>query len=313
MVLNVTIDKYCYATIETHATGTVRFIAADQQICCEAEASNYVPADGVLDLHKGVYNRIVKDFNRGVPLPLTLTTYCDAPAGSGLGSSSTLVVAVIKAFVELLNLPLGEYDIAHLAYEIERNDVGLQGGKQDQYAATFGGFNFIEFYAKDRVIVNPLRVKNWIISELEASLLLFYTGISRSSAVIIDEQKRNVQSRIDATVTALHELKQEAVVMKESVLKGDFAGFARSMEMSWQSKKQTASLISNPHIDEIYELAKKAGARTGKVSGAGGGGYMMFMVDPPRRMDVVRALRSVGPDVFNCQFTKYGTLGWRVG
>lgn len=313
VVLNATIDKYAYATIETATSGTVKFVAADQNINYEAEASPFLPHDGVLDLHKGVYNRIVKEFHGGIPLPLTLTTYCDAPAGSGLGSSSTLVVTMIKVFVELLNLPLGEYDIAHLAYEIERHDVGLHGGKQDQYAATFGGFNFIEFYAKDRVIVNPLRVKNWIISELEASLLLFYTGVSRSSAVIIEEQRQNVTSREETPLAALQQLKQEAVLMKESVLKGDFPGFARSMEMSWHSKKQTATLISNSHIDEIYTLAKNAGARAGKVSGAGGGGYMMFIVDPARRMDVVRALRSVGPDVFNCQFTKHGTQGWRVG
>ncbi|MCW5797480.1 MAG: dehydrogenase [Nitrospira sp.] len=312
VVLNATIDKYAYATIETVSSGKVRFVAADQNVNYEAEASHYLPHDGILDLHKGVYNRIVKEFHFGVPLPLTLTTYCDAPAGSGLGSSSTLVVTMIKVFVELLNLPLGEYDIAHLAYEIERHDVGLHGGKQDQYAATFGGFNFIEFYAKDRVIVNPLRVKNWIISELEASLLLFYTGVSRSSAIIIEEQRQHVASREETPLAALQRLKQEAVLMKESVLKGDFAGFARSMEMSWYSKKQTAALISNPQIDEIYELAKKAGARAGKVSGAGGGGYMMFIVDPARRMDVMRALRSVGPDVFNCQFTKHGTQGWRV-
>lgn len=312
VVLNATIDRYAYATIETVNSSRVKFVAADQNINYEAEASHYLPHDGVLDLHKGVYNRIMKEFHHGTPVPLTLTTYCDAPAGSGLGSSSTLVVTMIKVFVEFLNLPLGEYDIAHLAYEIERHDVGLHGGKQDQYAATFGGFNFIEFYAKDRVIVNPLRVKNWIISELEASLVLFYTGVSRSSAVIIEKQRQNVASREEAPLAALHQLKQEAVLMKESVLKGDFAGFARSMEMSWHSKKQTATLISNPHIDEIYALAKKAGARAGKVSGAGGGGYMMFIVDPARKMDVVRALRSVGPDVFNCQFTKHGTQGWRV-
>lgn len=312
VVLNATIDRYAYATIETVNSSRVKFVATDQNINYEAEASHYLPHDGVLDLHKGVYNRIMKEFHHGTPVPLTLTTYCDAPAGSGLGSSSTLVVTMIKVFVEFLNLPLGEYDIAHLAYEIERHDVGLHGGKQDQYAATFGGFNFIEFYAKDRVIVNPLRVKNWIISELEASLVLFYTGVSRSSAVIIEKQRQNVASREEAPLAALHQLKQEAVLMKESVLKGDFAGFARSMEMSWHSKKQTATLISNPHIDEIYALAKKAGARAGKVSGAGGGGYMMFIVDPARKMDVVRALRSVGPDVFNCQFTKHGTQGWRV-
>lgn len=312
-VLNATLDKYAYTTIETLDSGRVRFAATDQMRSCEYDAVSYLPPDNVLDLHKGVYNRIVKDFNGGKPLAVSLITFCDAPAGSGLGSSSTLVVAMIKAFVELLNLPLGEYEIAHLAYEIERIDVQLNGGKQDQYAATFGGFNFIEFYAKDRVIVNPLRIKNWIISELEASLILYYTGVSRSSASIIDEQANNVKNRVEDSISAMQVIKSEAVLMKESILKGDFKAFARSMEMSWQWKKKMARNISNDQIETAYQSAKNAGALAGKISGAGGGGVMMFFVDPARRMDVIRALKELGSEVFNCHFTKYGTQGWRVG
>ena len=311
-VLNATIDKYAYATIETENTDTIRFVAADLNLSCKYEVANCISPDKVLDLHKAVYNRIVKEYNAGKPIALTLTTFCDAPAGSGLGSSSTLVVAMVKAFVELLNIPLGEYEIAHLAYQIERVDVGLNGGKQDQYAATFGGVNFIEFYEGDRVIVNPLRVKNWIISELEASLLLFYTGVSRSSATIIDEQTMNVRTYEEDAISAMHALKEEAVMMKESILKGDFSAFAKSMELSWQSKKRTAAHISNDHIDNAYKVAKEVGARAGKVSGAGGGGFMMFFVDPARRMDVIHALKQLGPEVSNCHFTKYGTQGWRV-
>jgi D-glycero-alpha-D-manno-heptose-7-phosphate kinase len=169
----------------------------------------------------------------------------------------------------------------------------------------------MEFYRDDRVIVNPLRVKNWILSELEASTLLFYTGVSRSSATIIDEQRRNVAEREQGSLQALHETKQEAVDMKESLLKGDFNGLAESMRQAWDSKKRIAHNISNPMIDEVYEIAIAAGARAGKVSGAGGGGFMMFLVDPPRRMDVMRALAGRGA-VAGCHFTKYGTQGWRI-
>jgi D-glycero-alpha-D-manno-heptose-7-phosphate kinase len=235
----------------------------------------------------------------------------DVPPGSGLGSSSTLVVAMVKAFVELLNLPLGEYDIAHLAFEIERYDVGLSGGRQDQYAATFGGVNFMEFYATDRVVVNPLRVKNWIISELETSIVLFYTGVSRSSASIIDEQTKNIGLE-PAALEAMHHLKQEALHMKESLLRGDLKTFYDAINASWESKQMTARGISNQHIENIYQRAVKAGARAGKVSGAGGGGVMMFFVDLERRMDVRRALQEGEGELFTCHFTKHGAEGWKL-
>lgn len=311
-VLNATIDKYAYAVIETFTNGKVEFIAADQGKSWSGQAVSELSANSGLGLHVAVYNRIVRDFNRGQPIGLRLTTFCDAPPGSGLGSSSTLVVAMVKAFQELLTLPLGEYETAHLAYEIERLDVGLSGGKQDQYAATFGGFNFIEFYDGDRVIVNPLRIKNWIISELEASMLLYFTGVSRESAKIIDEQRRNVERDDRVALEAMHGVKREATAMKEALLKGDFSSLAESLRLSWESKKRTAHNITNDSIDVLVERAMNAGAKAVKVSGAGGGGFMMLLVDPPRRMDVIRMLRECGGQVMNCHFTKYGTQGWRI-
>lgn len=310
-VLNATIDKYAYATIQPRMDGDVRFVAADQGRTWQGAADVGVAEVGGLALHRGVYNRIMREFNEGNPLSLTLTTMADVPPGSGLGSSSTLVVAMVKAFVELLSLPLGEYDIAHLAFEIERHDVGLSGGRQDQYAATFGGVNFMEFYATDRVVVNPLRVKNWIISELETSMVLFYTGVSRSSASIIDEQTKNIGSE-PAALEAMHHLKQEALHMKESLLRGDLKKFYDAINASWQSKLMTARGISNQRIDGIYRRATEAGARAGKVSGAGGGGVMMFFVDPERRMDVHRALQEGDGQLFTCHFTKHGTEGWKI-
>lgn len=313
LVLNATIDKYAYAVLQPGgATDGVRFVAADKQETWEGAAAAELPLDGRLDLHKGVYNRIVREFNGGRPMPLTLTTHTDAPPGSGLGSSSTLVVSMIKAFVEWLNLPLGEYDIARLAYEIERKDVGLSGGRQDQYAATFGGFNFMEFHPQERVVVNPLRIKNWIISELEASLLLYFGGVSRDSAQIIDEQSKNVQQQDSGAIEAMHALKQESIAMKENLLKGDFNGLVQSMQAGWDAKKRMAKSITNPLIEESYELARQAGMRAGKISGAGGGGFMMLLVDPVRRMDVIRALSATRGQIYSCHFTEIGTQGWKI-
>lgn len=312
-VLNAAIDKYAYAVIEPNPiANTLRFFASDKQESWQGEAIPRLSLDGQLDLHRGVYNRIVRDYNDNRPLSFTLTTYTDAPPGSGLGSSSTLVVAMVKAFVEWLNLPLGEYDIARLAFEIERIDVGLSGGKQDQYAAAFGGFNFMEFHPQDRVVVNPLRVKNWIISELEASLLLYFSGVSRHSSQIIDEQSANVRRQDATAIEAMHQIKQQAVAMKESLLKGDFDGLAESLDAGWQAKKKMAKSISNQRIEETYDLAKRAGMKAGKVSGAGGGGFMMLLVDPARRMDVMRALTQTQGQVSTCHFTKYGTQGWKI-
>jgi D-glycero-alpha-D-manno-heptose-7-phosphate kinase len=311
-VLNATIDRYAYAVIKSLDVPEVRFVATDQQMEKVRAVDAPLELNGKLDLHKAVFNYMIQHFNGGRPIPLELSTFCDAPAGSGLGSSSTLVVAMIRAFVELLNLPMDDYAMAHLTYKIERIDCGLQGGRQDQYSATFGGFNFMEFYANDRAIINPLRIKNWVLCELEASLVLFFTGVSRESARIIADQSGNVKAGAADALEAMHGIKREALVMKECLLRGDFAGLVDSMRMGWENKKRSAKTVSNPHIDEIYEEALKAGALAGKVSGAGGGGFMLFFVPAERRMDVIRALNRFNGQVSNCHFTKHGTQAWRI-
>jgi len=311
-VLNAAIDRYAYAVIKTLDGSEVRFLATDQQVEKTRAVDEPSVLDGRLDLHKAVYNHMIQHYNGGNPIPLELSTFCDAPAGSGLGSSSTLVVAMIRAFVELLNLPLDDYTIAHLAYKIERIDCGLQGGRQDQYSATFGGFNFMEFYADERTVVNPLRIKNWIVCELEASFVLYFTGVSRESARIIADQSSNVKSGAEDALEAMHGIKREALKMKESLLRGDFDGIVASMREGWENKKRSAKTVSNPHIDEIYNAACNSGALAGKVSGAGGGGFMWFFVPTERRMDVIRTLNTFGGQVSNCHFTKNGTQAWRA-
>lgn len=312
-VLNATLDRYAYAVIKTLDEPVVRFVATDQQTEKVKPVSEPLVLNGKLDLHKAVYNHMIQHYNGGQSIPLEFSTFCDAPPGSGLGSSSTLVVVMIRAFAELLNLPLDDYTIAHMAYQIERIDCGLQGGRQDQYSATFGGFNFMEFYADERAVINPLRIKNWIICELEASLVLFYTGVSRESAKIIADQSNNVRAGMVDATDAMHGIKREALIMKECLLRGDFGGIVDSMLEGWENKKRSAKTVSTPHIEEIYNAAIAAGALAGKVSGAGGGGFMMFFVPPDKRMDVVRTLNRFEGQVSNCHFTKHGTQAWRVG
>jgi D-glycero-alpha-D-manno-heptose-7-phosphate kinase len=311
-VLNFTIDLYAYTIIEPTDDGRMRIDAPDIGDNLDLSLRDAMQPGDTLKLHRAVYRRIMVQFNGGRPLPCHITTFCDAPPGSGLGTSSTMVVSLVKAFVEWLNLPLGDYEIAYLAFEIERIDAGLGGGRQDQYAATFGGMNFIEFHPDNRVIVNPLRIKNWIICELEASLLLFDTGVSRSSASIIQQQVDNLTTGTGDTLEAMHAIKQDAFRMKECLLKGDFDTLAACMRQSWDAKKRLADRVSNRDIDQIHDAAMAAGARAGKISGAGGGGFITFLVAPACRVDVIRALRAQPGQVTTCHFTRHGTEGWKI-
>lgn len=313
-ILNSTIDYYAYAALEPLETGMVEFVSADLHLSASYPAAASLASDGRLDLFKAVYNHVVLRFNNGKPLSLRMSTRVDVPSGSGLGSSSTLVVAMLAAYVEWLNVPLGDYELAQTAYVIEREEAGLQGGRQDQYAAAFGGFNFMEFGAQGRVLVNPLRVKDWVVSELEASMLLYFTGDSRSSADIIQEQARNVRDKNELAVDAMHAIKQEAYRMKECLLRGDFQLLHEVLRNSWESKKRMASKITNEHLESLYSCALNAGAYCAKISGAGGGGFMIFLTDPIYKDDVAAALSTSydGGRIYRCHFTGVGVKAWRV-
>src|SRR5258705_5888225 len=292
-ILNATVSLFAYANIEPIEENAIIVQALDRKEEQRFEWAPALPVDGTLDLLKGVYNRIHKDF--GMPLTgFRLSTFVDAPAGSGLGTSSTLVVAIIGAFVEMLKLPLGDYDIAHYAYQIEREDLKLTGGKQDQYAAMFGGVNFMEFYEDDKVIVNPLRIKSEYLHELENNLVLYFTANSRESASIINEQVKNVHNKNEKSIEAMHQLKEQARMMKEALLKGRLHEFGEILDFGFQQKRRMAHNISNNRIEEIYEAAKKAGATGGKISGAGGGGFMIFYCPFNTRYKVIETLESSG-------------------
>ncbi len=305
-ILNATIDMYAYATIEPLDKPVVILQSLDMDTCDEYPLMSRIPSNSLL---AAVYNRFIEEYNDGVPIPMRISTRVDAPPGSGLGSSSTLVVALVGAFVELLHLPLGEYDIAKLAYEIERIDVGISGGKQDQYAATFGGFNFMEFY-ENKVIVNPLRVKREIINELESNLLLYWTGQSRYSGNIIQEQAKNASHPL--ALEAMHKLKEQATLMKEALLQGRINEIGDILDYGWNYKKRMADDITNAYIEEIYRTAKDMGATGGKLTGAGGGGYLMLFVPEQHRYDVMRTLKLYKGRFERYHFTKSGIETWRI-
>ena len=311
LILNATINLYTYCTIEETYDGLITIDSDDARCYKSYWVAEQLEIDGEASLIKGVYNRVMRDFDISLR-SFKITTYNDAPAGSGLGTSSAMVVCILKAFIEWLSLPLGDYEASRLAYEIERKDLALSGGKQDQYAAAFGGFNYMEFLPNDLVIVNPLKIKRWIMDELEASMVLYFTGASRSSAAIIEQQQKNTSSGNQNAIEAMHRIKQSAKDMKLALLKGDMNEFARILGQAWEAKKKMANAISNPMIQEVFDVAMSAGALAGKVSGAGGGGFVMLMVEPTRKKEVVNALKKLNGFVMPFQFTEGGAHGWKI-
>ena len=310
-ILNATISLSANASIEPLDEPVIIIEALDRKESEQYAFAEQLPTNGNLDLLKGVYNRIQKEYGL-IKNGFRLSTYVDAPAGSGLGTSSTLVVAILGAFVEMLKLPLGDYDIAHLAYSIEREDLQLAGGKQDQYAATFGGVNFMEFYGDDKVIVNPLRIRPEYLHELGNNLVLFFTATSRESAAIIKEQVKNVHDKNEKSIEAMHQLKEQSKMMKEALLKGKLDEFGAILDFGFQQKRKMAHNISNSDIEAIYDAAKNAGATGGKISGAGGGGFMIFYCPGNTRYNVIETLNTFGGEIKNYSFTKYGLTTWTI-
>jgi D-glycero-alpha-D-manno-heptose-7-phosphate kinase len=305
-VLNATINKYAYATLVPRKDNKMSVKSLDYDIVADYKVDQEFIFDGELDLAKGVIKRFKKNRDG-----FELYTRSDAPAGSGLGSSSTMVVALVGVFKEWQMIPLGDYDIAHLAYEIERKDIGIKGGKQDQYTAAFGGFNFMEFEG-EQVIINPLKIKADVINELQYNMLLCFTGVTRLSAKIIDSQVKNFVSGKKDTVKAMDLLKQNAIDMKKALLTGKLNEFGELLNFGWEQKKKMSDKISNTAIDEMYNEAIKAGAIGGKISGAGGGGFMMIYCQFAKRHKVAERLKKLGGEIIDFQFEERGLQTWRM-
>ncbi|MCM1289910.1 MAG: hypothetical protein NC132_03655 [Corallococcus sp.] len=312
-VFNAAVGMYAYCTIVPTTDGRIKIKAFDNHNTLDVPAvAHFDVTDENLILHKGVYNRIVRDYNFGKPLSFEMSTSNDAPVGSGLGTSSTMVVAILEAFNKWLGLGLTDYRKAELAYSIEREDLALAGGKQDQYSAVFGGFNYMEFKTDGTTIVNPLRIERDVINELECSLLLFSNGRSRSSAQIIKEQIKNTEQKNQTTIAAMHRIKEHSVKMKDCVLMGNLRGFADILRESWEDKKKTSSIVSNRELERTIQFALACGVDAVKVSGAGGGGFLMLYCDPANRQKVMDVMSMLDGKVYPVKFAKLGVESWIV-
>jgi len=307
VVLSATIDKYAYASMRPRLDRDITVRSLDYDILAKYHVTSELEYDGELDLVKAVLKKV----NNGNRQGLEFFIHTDAPPGSGLGSSSTLVVALIGVLKHWHGLPLTHYEIADLAYGIERKDLGIQGGKQDQYSAVFGGFSFMEF-SRSGVIVNPLRIDPETINELEYNLLLCYTGKRRLSAKIIQSQVEAYEKKDPDVLAAMDEMKSLTISMKNALLQGKLDEFGRLLHEAWLHKKRMAKEISNSEIDTLYETARNNGALGGKITGAGGGGYMFLYCEFDKKHIVARKLEELGAEVVEFTFEPRGLQTWEV-
>jgi D-glycero-alpha-D-manno-heptose-7-phosphate kinase len=304
LVLSATINRYAYGALAPRSDNHISLESVDFGLSLDYPEDEEILFDGRLDLAKAA----IRKLGRG---GYDLFLHSNAPPGSGLGSSSAVMVALIGLLKEFHGQPLTDYDVAQMAFDLERKELGIQGGLQDQYAATFGGFNLIEF-EQDRVIVNPLRISPDVVHELEHNMLLCYTGQTRSSDHIIEHQTKRWTGGDEHALAGLRAGKQLAVAMKNALLQRRLTEFGELLGTAWEEKKRLSSKISNEFIDHAYEAAIKEGALGGKVTGAGGGGYMLFYCPFQRKHRVANALISLGTEVTEFEFTSNGLTTWSV-
>ncbi len=308
-VVNAAISLYAHVTIEETDDKTITIQSLNTNDILQFDFLKELPIDQPFDLVKGVYNHFLKNHNLA-NTGLKISTFLNVPAGSGLGTSSTLVVALVGAFYEMLNLKKSNYEIASESYQIERINLNLAGGRQDQYAAVFGGINYMQFNKNEKVIVEELVLTPQKLMELQNNLVLYYTSDSRSSASIIKEQVKNVEASNEKSINAMHQLKLQARLMKKALQQGEVDAIGELLEFGFQQKKLMAHNISNSKIEQIYDAAKSAGATGGKISGAGGGGFMIFYCPEGSIKNVISALQKRGGQIKEFSFAMQGLHTW---
>ncbi|GAC1398050.1 MAG: GHMP kinase [Ktedonobacteraceae bacterium] len=299
IVISTAINKYFYAVITTDESDDLQVISADYRSLFRHSPYNDLFWNGDLALPKAILHHF------GIRRGINLFIASEVPPGTGLGSSSAAAVTMVRAISTLVEQPMTKQQVAELATYIEISKMGMPIGKQDQYAAAFGGFNKIVF-TSEGVTVKPIAIAPAVRQTLEHRLMLFFTGSSRESTSILKHQRKSTQDRDESVLQALHNIKQVAVDVQACLERGDLDEFARLLHYSWQEKRRLAPGLSTGFIDECYELALHHGATAGKITGAGGGGFMLIYCQEHAQDAVTSALEERGLKRMNFHFDHQG-------
>jgi len=300
-ILSTSINKYFYTILSHRKDDYVQIISSDLRAM---EHSRDIAKMSLADNKLAVPLAVLKSLNRKVSVDLFLAS--EIPPGTGLGSSATVCVNLIKALTTYLHIPASKYDIAEKAFTIAREVLGKPVGKQDEYAAAFGGLNFIHIENNGRTHVEPLDLTQEVKRELQQNLMLFFTGTARDSAEILREQESSSQNRQSQAVSALHEIRWLAEQMRRALVKGSLNDFGYLLNEAWEAKKQVSTKISNSGIDQLYQLAKERGALGGKITGAGGGGFLLLYCEQACQQYVREALAAYSLPEMRFEFESQG-------
>jgi len=300
-VLSAAINKYFYTILQKRTDGKIQIISADLRTM---ETWQDIARMEVCGNALEIPLAVLKEFGREVSVNLFLAS--EIPPGTGLGSSASVCVNLTKLLATYHHLSLSKYDLAERAFHIARNVLNRPVGKQDEYASAFGGLNFISFFRDGKTQVEPLHLEPELIRELQSCLMLCFTGESHHSWTILREQEESTRKIGGGSIEYLHEIRKLAEPMKAALLAGELNQFGLLLHQGWEIKKRLSSKMSNTHIDELYEAALRNGAVGGKITGAGGGGFLLLFCQPSHQQDVRNALAALGVKEMGFEFDFHG-------
>ncbi|HUN22732.1 MAG TPA: GHMP kinase [Anaerolineales bacterium] len=286
-VVSTAIDKYVYVILNVHSGKDLQIGSSDYRTFFRHTGGEVLFWEGELNLPKAILHEF------GIDQGVSMFLASEVPPGTGLGSSSTVTVASLKAISTACGLSLSKLELAEKACQIELKKLGMPIGYQDQFAAAFGGFNRFDFTPQGNQ-ATPLNLKPETLQGLQKRLLLFFTGQARDSTSILARQSENTKKSNPQALEALHAVRNMVEPMQNCLQKGDLEQFGELLHEGWQHKKRFASGISNSRIDDIYSIARTAGVMGGKLAGAGGGGFIMLYCQDGRQEAVTQAMEAQG-------------------